>query len=283
MERGIQLMVTLPSALLVAICIVMIVHRMIDGEFPVVQGIIGIGVLAMTLFYCVWPPHPAFPYVAWIAILSLMLTFPYAQTQLVKVQMREIDVSKLEKAQAALEQRPDNFAAAFEVAKQLYGFGFVQEAIAIGDQTMAILATRVDPIRNISFKDSFRPEIILLDRWKRTPAPPPPPGGGRCGACRTENPLGTVVCKGCGKPYLLEKVRAINPAKKFAAKLFLTWILLGVVIIAGAGIGLALGPAGIPVILVVLVIIGLLLHFLFRIPNAGSPMKEAPPLYQREG
>lgn len=282
-EAAISFITLIPCALIIAVCFLMIFRKMIDGDINFVPGICALAFLLVILYACVHPPHPAFPILAVVAIISLMLTFPFAHTQLTKAQMQEIDIYKLERAHTALIERPDNFSAAFELAKQLYSLGFIKEAIAMGDQTVAILSTRIDPVRNISFKEIFRTELIMLDKWKRTPAPPQPDGTSRCENCHSENPYGTVVCKKCGKHFLLDKLRNVKPTKQFAAKLFLTWFMIGAVIIVAGGLGLVLGRMGIPVILVGILLAGVLLHRLFRVTTPGAAVKEVTTLYHRDG
>lgn len=277
-DRAIAFFITLPSAVLVGVCVVIIIHRMISADLAVVHGIVAMGVLLATLALCVRPPHPMFPILAWVAILALMLTYPFAETQLIKVQLRDIDVEKLERSYNALAARPDNAAAAFEVAKQLYAFGFVEQAIAIAESTLMQLSQKVDSVTNASFRDAFRAEQVLVNRWKHTPVPAPPPTARRC-SCGAENPAQAIVCQKCGRPYMLEKVRAINPGKRFAGKLALTWILIAAAVVGGGALAMSAGSLAIPAIFVVLAIVGGLLYWLFRIPSAGASVKQPSIFY----
>lgn len=284
MQRAEQLMITLPSAMLMAILMVLIIHRMIDGIFPPVPGFLAMSFCLVTLYLCVWPPHPYFPYIAWVCVLSLMATYPFAESQLEKIGLKEIDNERLEKVFTALEQHPDNYSAIFEVAANLYRQGFFLDAIVLTEKTLDVLSTRRDEIRNTSMRDVFRTEEILLRKWKNTPAPAPRPQDQVCDNCNTRNAPGSLFCSSCKRPYLLDKVKKIDPRSRFASKLILSYALIGLSIVFGAAVGLSVqGPMKYVVIIGALGAVGLLLNWLFSVRSAGHQVKEQKPLYIQEG
>ncbi len=271
MARFEQFMVTIPAAIVVAVCALLVVYRMIDGNLHVGAGLGALGLLIGILYLCVWPPHPAVPGVALVAIISLMVTFPFAEKQLEIIELREYDMERLQRAFTALEQKPDNPSAMFDAARWLHQNGFQQDAIAIGRTALTVLSTHKDEVRNTSLRDQFRAEEAMINRWTREPVVEHKSGTvHKCVACQTQNPPGSLFCSGCKRPYLLDKVRLIDPRSRFFGKLMVTWALVGGLTVGGAAIGLnlegnmryvALGGA--------VLVVGLLLAWLFKPASAA--------------
>lgn len=268
MGRFEQFLVTLPSAVIVALCVVLVVHRMIDGDMPAAPGLGAILALIAILWLCVWPPHPLVPAIALVSVVALMVTFPFAERQLADVELREYDVERLERAVRALEQKSDNPSALFEAARWLYVQGFHADAIAMGDAALRMLSDKRDEVRNVSIREQFRAEDQMVSRWKRSPIAPVHPSAYGCPACRTVNPPGTLFCNGCRRPYLLDRVKKVDLRARFWGRLVLTWALIGGVIVGASSVGLVVtGVLRIVAVGVGVVVLGLLLTVLFRPPR----------------
>lgn len=268
MARFEQFLVTIPAGVIMAICFLLIVYKMIDGEIPGLPGMVALTSVLVMLWFCVWPPHPALPAVILVSVIALMVTFPFAERVLQDVEQREYDVSRLERAFGALQQKYDNPSAMFEAAKWLHVQGFHADAIAIGEATLAMLSTKRDDVKNVSMRDHFRAEEQLVMRWKRSPIGPVHASAYVCPACKTSNVPGTLFCAGCRRPYLLDRVKSVDLRARFWGRLILTWGLIGATVAGGAAIGLTFtGPLRWVVLGVALLVIGLLLTILFRPPR----------------
>lgn len=265
MARFEQFLVTIPSAVIIAICFLLVFYKMVDGEIPGIPGLATLIVLIGSLWLCVWPPHPWLPAIILVSVVALMVSFPFAERQLMEVEQREYDIERLERAIRSLEQKSDNPSALFEAAKWLYVQGFAVDAIAIGDAALRMLSTRYDEVRNTTMRDQFRAEERMVNQWRTMPAARIHPSEYKCQACQTQNPPGTLFCNGCRRPYLLDRMKRFDPRAKFWGKLILTWALIGATVVGAAAAGLALdGPARTAVILTGVVLLGLLLGVLFR-------------------
>lgn len=268
MARFEQFLVTIPSAVVVAICFLLIFYKMVDGDVPVLPGLGALTVLIGLLWLCVWPPHPALPAVILVSIVALMVTFPFAERQLSDIEQREYDVERLERAVRSLEQKADNPSALFEAARWLYVQGFHHDAIAIGDAALRMLSTKRDEVRNTSMRDQFRAEDRMVAQWRTLPAAPVHESVYKCPACQTQNPPGTLFCNGCRRPYLLDRVKRVDLRSRFWGKLILTWALVGATVVGAASVGLSLeGTPRFMAIGVGVAVLGLLLGFLFRPPR----------------
>jgi len=270
MARFEQFLVTIPSAVIVAICFLLVVYRMIDGELPAIPGFGTLIVLIGLLWLCVWPPHPVLPAIILLSVVALMVLFPFAERQMALVELREYDVERFERAIRALEQKADNPSALFEAARWLAAQGFHADAIAIGDVALTMLSTKRDEIRNTSMREQFRAEERMVNEWRRLPIQPVPGNAHECRACRTSNIPGTLFCSGCRRPYLLDRLKGVDLRARFWGRLVLTWALIGGTVAGAAAIGLV--TSGIMRLVAVgggLAILGLLLGFLFRMPRPG--------------
>lgn len=270
MARFEQFLVTIPSSVIIALCFLLVVYRMIDGEMPVLPGLATLLVLIGLLWLCVWPPHPVLPAIILLSVVALMVLFPFAEKQMAAVELREYDIERFERAIRALEQKSDNPSALFEAARWLHVQGFHADAVAIGDVALTMLSTKRDELRNVSLREQFRAEERMVNEWRRLPIHSAPSGAHECRACRTVNVPGTLFCAGCRRPYLLDRMKGIDLRTRFWGRLVLTWALIGGTVAGAAAIGLV--TSGLVRFAAVgggLAVLGLLLGFLFRMPRPG--------------
>jgi hypothetical protein len=266
-----RFIVAMPCIIVCAICGLLIVLKMIGGDLPGFAGFVALVVLIGTMYFCVNPPHPWVPGIGLVAIIALMATFPFMEKELEKREQREYDSEKLERAYMALAQKPDNPSAAFEVARWLRVQGFHRDAIAIAEASLAGLSTTRDEVRNMSLRDAFRAEDAQLSQWKREPLPPEAPGARTCPACRTSNPPGSLMCTGCGRSYLLDKVRLSRLGDKIVPKLIFAYAVMAGLIVGGATIGLSIEGVNRWIAVVVAVTLtGIVLAWLFRPPKPAK-------------
>lgn len=233
----IQLMITLPAALIIAFAVLMVVYRMIDAALHVAVGFGIIGLLLVVLFFCVWPPHPAVPAIALVCVVASMVGFPFAESYLEKVLGEELEVDQLEKVLKAWHARPDNVAAQLQLAEALYRQGFRHHAIALGNDALSRASTRMDNVSNTSIRDMFRREEYYLRQWEmeQTPAP----RDVMCPGCRTMNPPNAIFCQKCQHPHLLHLSRTTNAGMAVFGRLAFTFALICVAIVGGCAVGLA--------------------------------------------
>lgn len=240
-DSAIQLMITLPSALIIGFAVLMIVYRMIDGIVHAAVGFTIIGFLLATLYLCVWPPHPAVPAIALVCVIGGMVSFPFVESYLNKVAMEEIDVDQLEKVLKAWHARPDNIAAQLQLAAALHQQGFRHHAIALGNDAINRASTQVDNVKNTSMRDIFRKEEYYLRQWEKEETPAPKEV--TCPSCFTKNPATTVFCLKCQQPHILHLARATNLGGAVFGRLALTVALICMAIVGGCAVGLAFDGA----------------------------------------
>lgn len=264
-----RLMVAIPCITIIAICVLLIAYRMVSADLDFLPGMGAITLLIVVMYFCVSPPHPLVPAVALVSILALMISYPFVEKQLEDRELRAYDVSRLERAFAALEQKQDNPSAAFEAARWLWQQGFKHDAIAIAEGTLAKLDTKRDEVKNTSLRDMFRTEEGHLRAWKREPLAPEPPKARTCPACNTVNAAGALRCTGCNRPYLLDKAKLADFRDRVGAKLVLSYAAVCGLIVGGASIGMAVeGPMRWVAVLVAVGLVGGLLAFLLKPPTA---------------
>ncbi len=270
MQHFERFLVAIPCIVVIAVCILLISYKMIGGDFPVGAGFGAIAILIGVMWFCVTPPHPLVPAVALVAILGLMTSFPFVEKQLEVRELRAYDLSRLERAFAALEQKEDNPSAAFEAARWLWQQGFRQDAMAIADSTLGKLDTRRDEVRNTSMRDMFRNEEVMLRNWRREPASIESPQARVCPACRTVNEPGSLKCAGCNRPYLLDKAKLASFKDKVLAKLLFSYAAVCGLIVGGAAIGMALeGALRWVAVLGAVALVGGLLAWMLKPPAAA--------------
>jgi hypothetical protein len=267
-------MITGVSGVVIGFTILWIIHKMVDGELGAGPGILAIGVSLWLIMMAVVPPHPAAPGVILIVVLSLMAFFPYASGVLERTALQEIDTALLDKAHRAIHERPDNFNAYFDISRALYGHGMRCQAIAIANRTLQTLSARVDPVQNRSMRDVFRSEEGMVQRWVRYENSLPESKRSRalnCPNCGSTNPPEQLACVRCQRPYLLELARSTNSQSKVIAKLVFAWALVGLFLVGGILLLLAIpGPLRYVALVAALGAMGFVLNWLFR-SNPGAP------------
>jgi len=265
-----RLLVAMPCIVVIAICVLLIVYKMIGGEIPAAGGLGAIAVLIGVMWFCVSPPHPAVPGVALVVIVSLMVSFPFVEKQLEVRELRAYDLTRLERAFTALEQKEDNPSAAFEAARWLWQQGFRQDAMVIAEATLNKLDTRRDEVRNTSMREMFRNEEGMLRNWKREPMVMESAQSRVCPACKTVNEAGALKCAGCKRPYLLDKAKLASFKDKVMAKLLFSYAAICGLIVGGAAIGMALeGVARWVAVIGAVAVVGALLGWMLKPPTAA--------------
>jgi hypothetical protein len=271
MEQFERFIVAMPCIIVCSICGLLIVLRMIGGELPATPGFGALGVLITLMYFCVNPPHPWFPVLGVIAVLALMISFPFAEAELEKREQREYDAERLERAYGAIQQKADNWSAHFEAARWLRIHGFHRDAILIAENALNQLGTQRDEVKNMSMRDAFRAEEDMVRRWKRETPVPEPPQARQCPACKKVNETGSLLCSGCGRPYHLDKAKLARFKDKVYVKLILTYAAVAALILGGGGIGMAIeGNMRYVAIGAAVVVAGLVLTWLFKPPKASD-------------
>ncbi len=261
------LMLTLGSGLVFALAIVLLLHKMIDGELPFLPGIAAIFLCVGALGLAVKAPNQIISGVVLVVAVTLMAFLPFAAEHLERVELRAIHVGRMAKAYAAVGARPDNYAANFELAQLLYAAGFQGQAIALSSSTLEGLSSQKDEVRNRSMRDIFYKEDILLKRWNAQAASRK---GYACPSCGKANEIGTLFCAGCSRPYLLDIVSGEDLKPRVWGKLVLGF---GILVLALPGaVALALsfeGALRIGMFVGAFVVCGLVLGWLFRPPKVA--------------
>lgn len=265
----IQLMITLPSALIIGFAVLMMIYRMIDGQMPAAPGVTVIGLLFVVLYFCVWPPHPAVPAIGLVAVICGMVGFPFAESYLEKMLLEEIDVDQLERSLKSWQARPDNIASQLQLAASLYKQGFRHHAIALASDGLSRASTVVDDVRNTSMRDVFRQEEYALRKWQQEDTPAPKEVN--CPSCGHRNPHTTVFCQKCQQPFILALARNTNVGVAVFGRLAITMAMICAAIVAGCAVGLYFdGPLKWLAFTVMIVIIGAAIAFILRTRNVVS-------------
>lgn len=261
----------MPCIIVCAVCGLLIVLRMIGGEFQALPGFGGLALLIGTMWFCVNPPHPAFPFVALFVLITLMVSYPFIETELEKREEREYGLERLERSFEALQQKPDSPAAVFEIARWLRHHGYHRDAVALADNALASLGTQRDAVKNVSLRDAFRREEAMVDAWKQEPEVASPSHAHQCPACRHDNEPGSLLCARCGRSYLLDRARLSSFKDRTGFKLIFAYLVIGSAMLAGGFIGLALsGVARYVAIGLAIVIAGGVLAVLLRPPQMAD-------------
>lgn len=255
------LLITMVSSLVIAIMSIMIIHKMIDATLHPVQGFTALAVALILLFSCVTGSHLVAGIIL-VSVLGLAAVYPFASSQIEKIQHQEIDSDVLAKAYQSVGERPDNAAAKLALAQALYHHGFSAHAIILADSTIAGFSTIMDEVSNRSVRDIFRKEEIALARWKQEARPTPDI---RCPRCGTVNPPIALVCVQCQSPYPLDLARMAGSNTRFTGRIVMTWALLaGLIAVAAQASDRLSGGALWLFLLVVFGLVGGLIAFLFR-------------------
>jgi hypothetical protein len=264
-----QLGIAIVAGVLLGIAALLIIYKMIDGEFPFLQGMVALFVDLMLILMAVSASSAVVPGVIFVVVLAGMSLFPYAADELEKAELREFDTERLVRAYEAFAQRPDNVSAVFEVARRLYSHGIKGNAIGIASAALNTLSKKQDSVSNRSYRDMFRSEEQTLKTWNREAAKHPnimkPVPCPRCGHL---NPLEYIWCEKCQAPYLIETAENMHLRPKVYGKLLLTFAVLAAVIVLSAALGVMVSGL-LCVVLLVLVLAGAgyAIHRLFKPPT----------------
>lgn len=266
MEGLIGLLVALASIIVYGMGIVTLMWWMFDGRLAVGAGFVGIfgtiAALAVTIFGGGgWVSGAVL-----IAYISLILTYPFAETKLAETELRGYNIELIDRAYAELNRRPDNVAAAFQLARSLYNYGMRGHAIALSEQTLERVSAGSDPLAARPVKDIYRAEFFELKKWKEQSQDPKFFKPINCPKCKLPNPPGHLSCQRCQTPYLLELARSADPRATVMAKLVLAWGLIAAIVPASAMAGKLLG-GGMSILAVFagITLIGLVLWWVFRL------------------
>lgn len=263
--------IAIACGVVLGIAALLLIYKMVDGDLPPAAGLSALIIIALVMALAIRPPHPSVPGVVLVMALTLMAFFPYAENVLEQFELRAVDANRMAKSYAAIQARPDNFAAKFELAKLLHEHGFQAQAINLAGSTLTSLSHDRDDVRNSSVRDMFYREEALLQRWQQVPADPHPI---TCTSCGTPNQPHEIFCAKCGRPYLLDVVRGQEIKPRVWAKLVLAWASLALLIPGAVAIVMSLdGIVRILSFAGALAIVGLLLTWLFK------PPKHAPEVW----
>ncbi len=263
------LLIAVTTSVVLGIAFLLLVYKLIDGDLPLIPGIVGLGVILVLVLLSVKPIHPAVPMVVLIVTLTVMGLFPYASTQLEEAELRAIDTARLEKAYEAIVARPDNVPVLFEIARRLNDHGMKGHAVGIATQTLDALSRQVDEVSNRSLRDTFRVEEYEVKRWRREIAKEPALGRQiPCPHCGHRNGLELIVCANCGEAYVLTLARSLDVRKRFFGKLVLAAAAIAGLIVGASAIGLYLGGiAAVAAFVGAIAGVGLFINMLFGRPK----------------
>jgi len=224
------LFISLGVMIPISVWIVFVVHWMIDGLVDAIVGVLAIGLAFGLVALVIWAPLPEMKGAIFVSILATLVTFPFAYSQMGRLEFREVDEHELERAHIAFASNPENVASRFEIARVLATYGLKGHAIAIADQVARQIPDERDEISNRSTRDLFRTEIYRLKQWRLETTDKKQFEPIACPRCKTRNPIHEIVCVGCGAPYLLDLAREKTKKSVLVRKLVMTWIIVAVVL-----------------------------------------------------
>lgn len=273
---SVSLMVTLLTILIVGFAVLKVIGMMVMGELTAIPGIISLAVLLGIFALTIWSKSMVVGIAAFAVLAGLMAFFPFAETQLETLALREIDVDSLDKLFRTAAERPDNFAVRFEIARVVYGLGLPGHGIAIVETTLAALSTVKDDVQNRSLRDVFRGAEFEAKQWRRTLKDPDAFRPVACPRCGHSNQPGSLACGGCQGPYLLDLARKMDVRATFIGKLVTGWALIALLFVGVAAVA-PVASGGVLAISIVgaLALIGAVLFWLFRPPKLGATGRRA--------
>jgi len=251
---------------LLGIAALMIIHKMIDGDFPFAPGMVALIVDFLLVAAAVKSQSPAIPGTIFVVALASMGLFPFAAHQLEQADLRQFQTERMIKAYNAFAAKPDNMSAVFEISKILYEHGLKANAIGLATAALNSLSQRTDSVSNRSLRDIYRAEEQMLKSWNREAAKRPiimrPVA---CPKCGHVNPVEYLICAGCGAPYLLEIARGMTNMPMVYGRLLITFALLSAVIVAAAAIGVMVsGMLALILLIAIVAGAGVVIHKMFK-------------------
>ena len=261
----VSLLATLFMIPVFGLAIVWVIHKMVSGD---VSPLAGFGILALLLVMLaigILVPGQRMMGPVLVIVVVGAVFFPFAETQLEKQGLIEIDDSRIDKAHRELAVRPNNYAARFELARALHDRGLEGHAISLAENALNAIPTEPDPMTNASLRDKFYHEEIMVRKWKRDLRDSRAFDPVQCPSCKHKNPPGVLACEKCKGPYLLELVRVKDGGKMILPRLLLGFGLTGLLLVACAWISTALTwPNSAFGMVGALVVIGGLLNWIYR-------------------
>lgn len=269
LETGVtSLLIALGMIPIVGVAALFLIRSMIDGDLDVVQGIAAFAVLFLLMAIAIWQPVPIASGAVFVILLSLMAFFPYAVSQMERIEMQEIDTDALDAAYRNVHDRPDNVVARFRLAQALHDHGLPGHAILLAESTLDTISTVIDPVQNRSSRHLYRSEEQSAKQWRRELRDDRVFSSLKCPSCGHLNPPTAIACEQCQKPYLLELARKLKPRARFLGKLVLAWAAIALFLVAAALLGSSLsGVMAMLSILLALGCVGGLIYWLFKPRN----------------
>jgi hypothetical protein len=258
-------MIAVASGIVLGVAVLLLIYKMVDGDLPVAPGLCALIMIVLSMALAIRPPHPVVPGVVLVFALTLMAFFPYAEQVLEAYELRAVDAERLARSYAAVDVRPDNFAAKFELARLLHSHGFKAQAVHLSGSTLATLDTQRDEVKNRSMRDVFHREEQLLKRWHGESQNAE---ALKCPGCGAFNRPNELFCNGCGRPYMLDIVRGQEVKPRVWAKLVLAWAALALLIPGAVAIAMSMeGIVRIVTFTGAIAVVGGLIAWLFRPPK----------------
>lgn len=217
----------------VAIAVIRVMWMMFAQEISGLLGVVVMFTLVALTAVSIQSKSQVIAGAYLLTIVTLMVTYPFARDQLESIELKAIDIEAVDRAHLAMSERPDNFNAHFELARGVHRFGLHGHAIAIAENTLKTLSGQVDNVKNMSLRDAFRKEELMVKEWKRM-ADPKSFRPVKCPACGLMNNPGAVACVGCSRPYLLDLARAIDLRPRYLGRLLLSFVLIAGLILGSA-------------------------------------------------
>jgi len=266
------LLISIAAGVVLGVAALLIIYKMVDGDLPFGPGIIAVCMDFVAVALAIHPPHPVVPGVILVCALALMAFFPFAEQKLEEFELRSIDADRLARTFEAIRVRPDNYAAIFELAKQLHGLGFPSHATQLAGAALATLSNEKDEVKNRSLRDLFHNEERLLRKWEQGPQNMQ---AVKCPGCGAYNRPTDLFCTSCKRPYLLDIVQAQEIKPRIWAKLVVAFAAIALLIPGAAAIAMNLkGALQAGTFTLGFAIVGALIYWLFQ------PPKHAKEIYQ---
>lgn len=206
----------------IVIWVLSMVGWMIEGEIEplfglvAVFGSVGLGAVAAS------PPAPWVTPIIFGFVLCMVVFYPYMRHQMAQQQLTAFEMKQIEDAYRELSLRPDNAMAQMRMARVLERRGKLGHAIAIAET-----ALHGRPIKMVE------DEVREVRRWKVNATDASLFEDASCLRCGAKNPVGTLICVGCGGPFLLDIAQGRSVLKSpIVKRLIAGWLVALLVFIA---------------------------------------------------
>lgn len=261
----VSLLATLFMIPVFGLAIVWVIHKMVSGDVSPTAGFGILFLLLLMLAIAILVPGQKMMIPVLVIVVVGAVFFPFAETQLEKQGLVEIEDSRIDKAHRELAVRPNNYAARFELARALYERGLHGHAICLAENTINAIPSEPDPMTNATLRDKFHYEESMLRKWKKNVTDKRAFEPVQCPSCKHKNPPGVLACEKCKGPYLLELVRVRDGSRTILPRLLAGFGLTGLLLLVCAWISTALTWPGSAIgILGAMVSIGGLLNWIYR-------------------